>query len=730
MPIVNSGNSLEKRFGVTDGLYKGGAIAYNLLLHALIMNTPVLGADRFITITFLTLSMMAILEIPSGLVADHFSRLSAIKISFFARFSSILFFSFGVFTAINSGNPWPYFIVCSFVDAIANSFLSGSFEGAYLRLAEIKNIDFHKNFYLRSYRYGWFFRIFLPIVSGICVVLSREFVSDEKHRIVFLLVGIALIQSIMSARVLYDLSDLKNTKRIKNTYEFKPIFSQARTFIPMIVLGLGWFVYISATVVLINMVYVYLKRAGFASDQVWYLGIATGISMHVMLFFISTFLYPKLSRIENTKKSRSVLLLAGMLIACISFVTLSATSQTNPVQLIVIVISVFSLGLISQGIIYEMNGSFVETVKERYYSTWLSGGKLIGLLIYGVSASVVVFTKLIDDKSIYTLAGCGLAFTAAFIFNHYFIEDKKKDQISLKWILSGIFCISFVSATLLSLIILAIFPKIQNYNFAIVSTVVMLIAFCISGYSVISVLTNETKRVALEEDLNFKSKELTELSNILKDRFKKKTLDSFKKTMSIIRHEIKSPFSQVHIFLNNYKHIDIASLDNYTTQILLSVSRAERLVNTLTLDKKYLTEKTNVWKLQEIVDEAINEVSTIKIHFEYEVKVERDITIYSNKDMLLSVLINLICNAIEASNYFLLRASVLDNIVKIAIENPYFGSKLENDIFNLFVTTKKNGSGIGLSICSNLLEEAGSKLEFRQEHGKVNFDFHLPLART
>ena len=84
----------------------------------------------------------------------------------------------------------------------------------------------------------------------------------------------------------------------------------------------------------------------------------------------------------------------------------------------------------------------------------------------------------------------------------------------------------------------------------------MFIAFCISGYSVISVLTNETKRVALEEDLNFKSKELTELSNILKDRFKKKTLDSFKKTMSIIRHEIKSPFSQVHIFLNNYKYID------------------------------------------------------------------------------------------------------------------------------------------------------------------------------
>ena len=98
--------------------------------------------------------------------------------------------------------------------------------------------------------------------------------------------------------------------------------------------------------------------------------------------------------------------------------------------------------------------------------------------------------------------------------------------------------------------------------------------------------------------------------------------------------------------------------------------------------------------------------------------------------MVLSVFINLINNAVEAASYFQMCATVSDNAVLISIQNPSNGVMLEKDVFNLFFTTKQNGSGIGLNICNSLLEEVGAKLELKQSKENIQFDFKLPRAST
>ena len=100
-------------------------------------------------------------------------------------------------------------------------------------------------------------------------------------------------------------------------------------------------------------------------------------------------------------------------------------------------------------------------------------------------------------------------------------------------------------------------------------------------------------------------------------------------------------------------------------------------------------------------------------------------TIYADNKLIEQVLINLINNSIHALEgrvdpTIKISCSVESNKTQIGITDNGKGieEKIMNQIFIPFYTTKKNGSGIGLSLSKNILKKHGGNLLVSSEAGK------------
>jgi signal transduction histidine kinase len=113
--------------------------------------------------------------------------------------------------------------------------------------------------------------------------------------------------------------------------------------------------------------------------------------------------------------------------------------------------------------------------------------------------------------------------------------------------------------------------------------------------------------------------------------------------------------------------------------------------------------------------------------------------VYGNASQLQEVVSNLIVNAIEAMETSANRDRVLDvrtelcdgKAIRVAIEDS--GPGIDKDkldgIFTAFVTTKRRGRGLGLSISRMIVEYHGGKLTASSDQkGGASFQFVLPIA--
>ncbi|OYT17747.1 MAG: hypothetical protein B7C24_01090 [Bacteroidetes bacterium 4572_77] len=247
-----------------------------------------------------------------------------------------------------------------------------------------------------------------------------------------------------------------------------------------------------------------------------------------------------------------------------------------------------------------------------------------------------------------------------------------------------------------------------------------------------------TERKKAEQALKESEARLRE-SNQTKDKF-----------FSIIAHDLQSPFSAIlgfsNMLLENHKEYDAEERDNLIRLANNSAKNAFNLLkNLLTWSRSqlegitFLPEKYHLKILLFETKLDLQEVANNK-NIQVLDRVSEDELIYADRNMITTVLRNLISNAIKFSSnggniIISSKKQANSDFVEISVDDTGVGIpkniievlfRIDNNISTLG-TEREQGTGLGLLLCKEFVEKHGGEIWVKSEEGVGStFYFTVP----
>jgi signal transduction histidine kinase len=207
-----------------------------------------------------------------------------------------------------------------------------------------------------------------------------------------------------------------------------------------------------------------------------------------------------------------------------------------------------------------------------------------------------------------------------------------------------------------------------------------------------------------------------------------------------VAHEVKNPLNSMRIWLENLKASlpDVDGLPLQAVRVLDSeIDRLDSVVKRFldfTRPPEMHQEELN---LHEILEEvlAVERPEFSKANIKIEARLAPDVpNVLVDKPLLRQALINLMVNALEAmpdGGQLFVALRRRGEMAEIEIRDTGRGIAPEHRqrIFQLFFTTRKGGSGIGLASAFRTIQLHNGSIEFESEVGRgTTFRIDLPLA--
>ncbi len=215
-----------------------------------------------------------------------------------------------------------------------------------------------------------------------------------------------------------------------------------------------------------------------------------------------------------------------------------------------------------------------------------------------------------------------------------------------------------------------------------------------------------------------------------------------------LAHEIKNPLAGIYgsaqLLEKRMKQWDETGKSQRFTQVILSeVQRLENLVNRM-LGPRLNEEKTpeNIHHLIRYVLEVVepNKPDNVAIKLDYDPSIPE---IEMAFESMVQALMNIILNAYQAmekhggiltiktrvERKFTLGAKThpLVAVVSITDEGEGIPPEMFDAIFYPMVTSKQNGTGLGLPVSQNIVREHDGLIVAESEPGETSFHIYLPL---
>jgi len=241
-----------------------------------------------------------------------------------------------------------------------------------------------------------------------------------------------------------------------------------------------------------------------------------------------------------------------------------------------------------------------------------------------------------------------------------------------------------------------------------------------------------------EEKLRKYSEELNEL-NKSKDKF-----------FSILAHDLRSPLSPLlglsQMLAKDFDTLSYEEIKEFSKDIYDAISSQFNLLENLLSWSRMETGKIKYNPVQLNIYEKVEEViALLKGNArDKNILVKNstlpDLKIFADKDMIHSILQNLISNAIKFTypeGKINICSAIREEYTEITVEDNGVGIKTDDlgsifglNCFTTYGTNKEKGTGLGLAICKEMAERNGGTINVESEYQKGSkFIFSLPRQK-
>ncbi|MGM8216238.1 ATP-binding protein [Bacillaceae bacterium W0354] len=223
-------------------------------------------------------------------------------------------------------------------------------------------------------------------------------------------------------------------------------------------------------------------------------------------------------------------------------------------------------------------------------------------------------------------------------------------------------------------------------------------------------------------------------SDITEHKKAKEALTNTEKLSSVgqlaasVVHEIRNPLTSIKGFLQLLKNSNDAIKDEYFRVMTESIEKIESITSELLYISKPTTNNIKDEDIVSIVDEVCMLMRSqaimndIKLEFTCEME---QCAIQCDRSQIKQVLINLIKNAIEAMpESGTIKVNIYRNeqlIIDVIDEGVGVPDEIKEKLGDPFFTTKETGTGLGLMVTKNILENHGCTLSIHnnKERGSI-----------
>ncbi len=207
-------------------------------------------------------------------------------------------------------------------------------------------------------------------------------------------------------------------------------------------------------------------------------------------------------------------------------------------------------------------------------------------------------------------------------------------------------------------------------------------------------------------------------------------LAALSRLTSGVAHEIKNPLNAMALHLEVLKS-RLEEAQPEVEVISREIKRLDHVVKTFLNFNKPLELKMDSMNLAPMAQDVATLVTPdAKMKgIVVETELEDGAWISGDHDLIQQALLNVVVNAIEAmkdGGHLSIATSTVDSesMVTVTDDGPGIPSEVRDKIFNLYFSTKQQGSGIGLAMTFRVIQMHGGTIDFISEPGKGT-SFHL-----
>ena len=248
-------------------------------------------------------------------------------------------------------------------------------------------------------------------------------------------------------------------------------------------------------------------------------------------------------------------------------------------------------------------------------------------------------------------------------------------------------------------------------------------------------------------DISERARAQASLQEIQSELFHISKLNTISHMASGLAHELNQPLAAISNYLSGIRRLLDDRADNSANTLREALARASEQAQRAGQIVRRLREfmsrgetDRSVESIAKMVKEAVElafmgiKDRGVRVYVNFEPNVDRVII---DRIQIHQVLVNLLRNAIQAMEGFdrrelaIATAAAADGMVEISIADtgPGIAEDVAALLFQPFVTTKREGMGVGLSISKTIIDAHGGRIWIeRNPSGGTIFRFTLPLA--